>query len=80
MSDYSNELVELSVAMPEIFLKDLNLSDTLIFLQKLSSSTLWRLYDGLYKDAKRFYPQDPIQAAIQWYRISINDILQYRNQ
>ena len=64
--------------MPDLFLNGMNLSDTLVFLPKMSTKTLNRIFMGLVFD-KRDTPDDNrFQMAVHWHMVTISSILEGR--
>ncbi len=64
--------------MPDLFLNGCNLSDTLVFLPKLSTATLVKVFAELILDYLRF-PDSKLQTAIKWHIITVRDILVNRS-
>ena len=66
-----------SYQMPDLFLNGCNLSDTLVFLPKLSTKTLNEVFWGLVLDLESgVYPR--MKKAIFWHMVTIRSILEGR--
>jgi hypothetical protein len=64
--------------MPDLLLNGCNLSDTLVFLPKLSDKTLRAISMGLIQDRKVFPDNERFQMAIHWHIVTVASILHGR--
>lgn len=71
--DYINRI-------PDLLLNGCNLSDTLVFLPKLSNRTLDQIFMGLVFDRKDFPEDHKIQMIINWHMVTIRSILEGRKR
>ncbi len=64
--------------MPDLLLNGCNLSDTLVFLPKLSTGTLAHIFRELVRDRKQFLPKDKFYRAITWHMVTVSSMLESR--